>query len=280
MKIRVLASMTAMVIWTLAVPPARATTMVALSLDQLTQGSSVIVQAQMTGEEARWNEAHTTVITVSTWSVSDTIKGAPALTLQVEQPGGTIGSLNVSVAGVIPFKPGTDYVLFLEPITGSSRLRPVGLLQGSFRVYSEGTTQEKRVILPFTMLQLQNQVIASGNPAGTLPLKSFTKYVTIAKNEGVKIPRGISMPVSIVATESAGVGRVFVYGRTTAQLFPTSTVFIPAGSEVEGDAILSGGNWTIHWTDVKVRGLQAQISGTSQEAEGSLRGRFVLLRVR
>ena len=255
--------------------------MVSLSLEQLTQASSYIVQAQMVSQVARWNAAHTTIITVSTWKVSQVYKGNPPSTLEVQQPGGTVGNINVYVSGVATLKPQSDYVLFLEPAPdGSSPYSLVGLMQGAFRVYDDATTQERRVILPFSGLQIQNQVLADGNPAGTVPLKSFAKYVAIARSQGIKIPTGLTLPVTIVSTESAGAGRLFVYGRTTAQLFPSKTLFIPSGSEVEGAAVLMAGKWMISWTDLDVRGVRAQISATSEESEGSLRGRSVVFNVR
>jgi hypothetical protein len=71
-----------------------------------------------------------------------------------------------------------------------------------------------------------------------------------------------------------------VYGHTTSDLFPNKNLVIPAGTEVEGEAVLSGGTWTIHWDEVNVRGVHAQISATSEEPAGSLRGRSVVLNVR
>jgi mannitol/fructose-specific phosphotransferase system IIA component len=108
----------------------------------------------------------------------------------------------------------------------------------------------------------------------------FHKYVSVIVGEGIRIPHGLSLPVSIAYTESRGTGRAHVYGKTTAQMFPNKTVVIPAGTEVEGDATLTGGSWTIHWNEVNVRGVHAEISATNNESLGNLRGRNVILNVR
>jgi len=71
-----------------------------------------------------------------------------------------------------------------------------------------------------------------------------------------------------------------VYGKTTAALFPNKSLVIPAGTEVEGEADLTGAIWTIHWDELNVRGVHAPISATNQESEGSLRGRSLVLQVR
>ncbi len=49
---------------------------------------------------------------------------------------------------------------------------------------------------------------------------------------------------------------------------------------MEGDAVLSGGSWTIKWDEVNIRGVHAEISATNNETLGSLRGRNVILNVR
>jgi hypothetical protein len=99
-------------------------------------------------------------------------------------------------------------------------------------------------------------------------------------NTAIQIPHGLKMMVAIASTESRGIGRMHVYGRTTTELFPNKNLIIPTGTEVEGEAVLSSGIWTIHWDEVNVRGVRAQVSATSQESEGSLRGRSVVLSVR
>ena len=107
-----------------------------------------------------------------------------------------------------------------------------------------------------------------GSPAGTVPLVGFHKYVATLVNAGIQIPHGLTMPVSIAHTESRGIGRMRVYGKTTAQLFPNTNVVIPMGTELEGDAVLSGGSWTIHWEELSVRGVHTQISAVNQQMSG------------
>jgi hypothetical protein len=108
----------------------------------------------------------------------------------------------------------------------------------------------------------------------------FRKYVATLVNTSIQIPHGLNLPVSIASTESRGVGRLHVYGKTTAELFPNKNLVIPVGSEVEGEAVLAGGNWTIHWDEISIRGVHAAISATSPATEGGLRGKNVILNVR
>ena len=279
MKIRVLVLATVLVGAMISISPARATTMVSMSMEQLTQASSDIVQARVVNQVSEWNATHTQIVTITTLEVSQTLKGNTASTVQIRQLGGTVGNMTVSVPGDVALRPQSEYVLFLEPADGAN-YHVVGMTQGAYPVYQDAMSHEERVVLPLNQAQIQSMVSGGGNPAGTVPLVGFHKYVATLVNAGIQIPHGLSMPVSIAYTESRGVGRMHVYGKTMAQLFPNKNVVIPAGTEVEGEAVLSGGSWTIHWDEVSIRGVHTQISAVSHESEGSLRGASVILNVR
>ncbi len=265
----------------MALSAAKATTMVSMSLEQLTQASSKIVQGQVVSQVSRWNDDHTQILTITTVEVSQVLKGNAASTVEIEQLGGTVGNRRVFVAGDVSLRPQSEYVLFLEPATDASRFRVVGMTQGAYRLYQDASTHEERVIMPIYS-QLPAQILAamSANPNATLPLDGFHKYVANLVETRIQIPHGLALPVAIVSTESSGVGRVQVYAKTTTDLFPSKNLVIPAGSEVAGEAVLSGGTWTIHWDELNVRGVSAAISAANQEPEGSLGGRSVILRVR
>lgn len=245
------------------------------------RASSDIVQAHVVNQATVWNSAHTQVLTITTFAVSQTFKGNASSTVEIEQLGGAIGNMRVFVPGDITFQPQEEYVLFLEPAATSSRYRLVGMTQGAYRIYQDATTREERVILPaFSHLATQIQSISAADPAGTLPLDGFHKYVAALASAPIQIPHGLALFVAIVSTESAGVGRMYVYGKTTTELFPNKNLAIPAGTEVEGEAVLGNAMWTIHWDELNVRGVHAQISAMNQESEGGLRGRSLVLKVR
>ncbi len=279
MKMRVLVLAIVLVGVMMAISPARATTMVSMSMEQLTQASSDIVQAHVVTQVSAWNATHTQIVTITTLAVSQTLKGSASSTIQVRQLGGTVGNMTVFIPGDIALRPQAEYVLFLEP-ADSSNYRVVGMTQGAYPVYQDATTREARVALPLNQGQIQSIVGGGGNPAGTVPLIGFQKYVTALASAPIQIPHGLSMPVSIASTESRGAGRMHVYAKTTSQLFPNRNLVIPQGTEVEGEAVLTAGTWTIHWDELSVRGVHADISATSQESQGSLRGKNEILNVR
>ena len=265
--------------WMLS-PPARATTLVSMSLDQLTQASSKIVQGRVVSQVSAWNAAHTQILTVTTLQVSEVFKGSSSSTVEVEQWGGTVGNFKMYVPGEATFLPAADYVVFLEPIPDSPHFRLVGMTEGAYRVYQDAGTHQDRVILPNAISPDALRTIGNINPSGTLPLDGFHKYVATLVQAGIQIPHGLALRVSITSTESAGVGRLQVYGKTTTDMFPSRNLVIPAGTEVAGTATLSSGKWTIRWDELNLRGVHAQISAENQESEGSLRGRNLVLNVR
>jgi hypothetical protein len=279
MKMKVLVLATVLVGALGSISPARATSMVSMSMEQLTQASSDIVQASVVGQVSEWNATHTQIVTITTLAVSQSLKGNASSTIQVRELGGTVGQVTQSIMGDVSFRPQGEYVLFLEPDNGSD-YHVVGLSQGAYPIYADAASHDERVVLPLSQASIQGLVSGGGNPAGTVPLVGFHKYVSTIVGAGIQIPHGLSLPVSIAYTESRGSGRAHVYGKTTAQLFPNKTVVIPAGTEVEGEAVLRGASWTIHWDEVNIRGVHAEIFATSNEFVGSLRGRNVILNVR
>ena len=90
---------------------------------------------------------------------------------------------------------------------------------------------------------------AAGATAEAVPLNQFQRGLSRAIDTPIVIPAGTSIPVVIESTESDGVGRLQILGRTTADLFPSPKAVIPAGSAVAGTAQLASGVWKIRWAD-------------------------------
>jgi hypothetical protein len=264
--------------------PAESTTLVRMTLEQLSQASSEIIRGHVVSQESRWNPEHTRIMTFTTIALDQTLKGRPPSTLVIEQPGGMVGNLHVFVAGTVRFHPQTDYMLFLEPSSAeASRFLVVGMVQGAYRIYRDAATGRERLILPLGFLSRAAQQTGSGSSVTgpTLPLSEFRQQLATALATPVVIPRGTSISLAIQSTESEGVGRAHVTGRTTADIFPSAGVVVPAGSLIEGTAQRISGTWRIHWSEVSVRGTRVPISATSEEpAGGSLRGKMLVISVR
>ena len=257
--------------------PAAATTLVRMSLSQLAQASSTIVQGQVVSQTTRTNAANTRVYTYTTVQMEKALKGSPPATLTIQQPGGTVGNFHVRVPGTALLRPGTQYVLFLEP-AGDATYHLVGMMQGAFRVYQKRNGAERHIVLPLGAL-------STGGTSATITqsptLGEFRMTVSGAVAAPIVIPTGTSIPVVIVSTEFQGVGQAVVIARTTSDLFPSKSVVIPAGSQVVGNAQREGTKWVIYWNTVSVRGHAAHLSATSETSvtEG-LKGQAMFVQTR
>ncbi|HTG59122.1 MAG TPA: hypothetical protein VMG63_06910 [Terriglobia bacterium] len=258
-----------------------------MSLEQLVQASTDIVRGQVAGQESRYNETNTQIVTFTTIVVGERIKGQAPATVVVEQPGGTVGNIRSDVAGTVRFHEGGDYLLFLEPARlNASRRLVVGMMQGAYRIYRDAATNEDRVIQPSSKPVERDETKASepaAEPPGgaeTIPLNQFRQQLSAAMAAPLAVPRGISIPIVIETTEFEGVGRMRVVGRTTADLLPNSKTAIPAGSTVEGSAQRWQGAWKVYWSQVSVHGVSIPISGSSEELGESLRGRSMMVKVK
>ena len=275
MKLRTFVLAVAMGFW--LAPPAGATTLVRMSLSQLAQASSTIVQGHVVAQTVRQNAAHTRIMTYTTVQLDKALKGQPPSTLTIEQPGGTIGNVHVRVPGTAFLRPQTDYILFLEAAKGQTETyHMVGMMQGAFRVYRDRNGVQRRVVLPLGALSTgSGSKTLSQSPA----LGEFQMTVSGALAAPIVIPPGTLLPVVIDSTEFRGAGQAVVVGRTTSDLFPSKAVVIPAGSQVVGTAQREGTKWKIYWNSVSVRGRQAHLSGAS-EVSGSLKGRALVVEAR
>ena len=112
-----------------------ATTIVPMSVEDLTRASSDVVEGRALHSWTSWNAQHTLIYTYTTFQVSRTLKGRSADVVTVKQPGGTADGYTQKVAGVRQFQEGEDALLFLRPSAAADGTQVVvGLLQGNFRI--------------------------------------------------------------------------------------------------------------------------------------------------
>ncbi len=120
-----------------------ATTVIPMSVEQLTRAADNVVEARAVRSHSAWNEQHTLIYTYTTYQVTRRLKGAAAQTITVKQLGGSAGGYTQHVAGIHYAQAGEDALLFLRPsVAGDGTLVVVGLIQGNFRVFrvSDGTS--------------------------------------------------------------------------------------------------------------------------------------------
>jgi hypothetical protein len=116
------------------VAPGFATTLEQLTLDEMTQKSTAIVRARITGSHAATRNGN--IYTYFQLQVLESWKGQAVK--EVAVPGGVADGVRQTVAGAPELKAGQEYVLFLW--TGRSGLTQlIGLSQGLFKLSEEGS---------------------------------------------------------------------------------------------------------------------------------------------
>jgi hypothetical protein len=114
-----------------------AATLERLSLDDLINKSTTIVRGKVL--DSYTGMTGPVIYTHYRVQASETLKGAPSMTVEFQMPGGVANNLRQTFAGVPAFKAGDEYVFFLW--TGKSgNTQVLGLTQGLFSVAPGGAS--------------------------------------------------------------------------------------------------------------------------------------------
>ena len=117
-----------------------ATTVLPVSVEQLTRNSSHVVEAVAADSWARWDSQHRFIYTYTPFRVTASLKGNPPADLVVKQLGGSAEGYTQKVAGVRGWQTGEKAVLFLRPsVQNDGSFEITALIQGNFRVRPSST---------------------------------------------------------------------------------------------------------------------------------------------
>lgn len=159
MKIRILAAHIALCgllfAAATAVPMARATSLMYMSVVQMARVAPLIVRARCAGKDVRWDAGE--IWTLTSFEVEEVWRGDGATKrVTVRLLGGTTGAVTSHVSGVPRFRSGEEVVLFLEP-TKRGDFSVVGWEEGTFRVRNDSQTQQE--------VAAQDESVATFDPA-------------------------------------------------------------------------------------------------------------------
>jgi hypothetical protein len=128
---------------------ASATTIKRISFEEKVWHADRIVQCEVVDKKSRWNDDHTIIVTDITLKVTAAIKGpVPKKNLTITMAGGEILEEDqaIIVSGAPEFEIGDEKVLFL--LNDKTLYCPVlGWKQGSYKVFTDSRTKEKRIKL-------------------------------------------------------------------------------------------------------------------------------------
>jgi hypothetical protein len=119
----------------LIAPGLRATSIVPMTVEQLTAAAQMVVEGRALEQWSQWDTSEHLIYTYTRFSVTNRLKGGAPQAIVVRQMGGTAGGYTQIVSGVRHWQPGDEAVLFLRPsVANDGSLAVVGLMQGNFRV--------------------------------------------------------------------------------------------------------------------------------------------------
>jgi hypothetical protein len=120
----------------LILPAASATSMLPITLEQLSTRASLIFYAQVISNEIKKDDDSGHIATFTEFEIIDMIKGDAGERHTIKQIGGHHKGSNTRllIHGVPEFKTGNQYVVFLPEKSSLGFSSPLGLHQGSFSV--------------------------------------------------------------------------------------------------------------------------------------------------
>lgn len=163
----------------LAPAAAPATTLLHMSLEQLSRAAAVIVRAHCLENFTAWEGGE--IWTFTSFDVQEVWSGSAPNKITVRLLGGRVADVTSTVSGVPHFRPGEEVVLFLEP-TPRGDFSIVSWQQGAFRIRraphlaEETVTQDTAAFATFDPTTRQFQAAGIRN----LPLATFRAHVAAA----------------------------------------------------------------------------------------------------
>ncbi|MDP2759324.1 MAG: hypothetical protein Q8O64_02805 [Sideroxyarcus sp.] len=120
--------------WAALAFPAQAASVLPLYLDEIVADATVAFQGTCTDNRSELDSQTGMVVTYTTFSVSEVLKGSVASSHTIKQVGGRLGNRVFRVEGTPVFVVGAEYVVFLYGVSSAGFSSPVGLAQGQFAI--------------------------------------------------------------------------------------------------------------------------------------------------
>jgi hypothetical protein len=133
-------------VFLLAVPAARATTVIPPTFDELVANAEMIFEGTVTAMRSEWmgQGADRHIVTYVTFKIEDSIKGALGAEYTIRMFGGTVDGQTVEVTDAPRFKTGDRDILFVEH-NGTQFIPLVGIMHGRFHVQPDANGANEKI---------------------------------------------------------------------------------------------------------------------------------------
>jgi hypothetical protein len=125
-------------------PPARATTMVGRSVEDLARAAESVVRATTLSTRAAWDAGRRNIVTTVRLRAVESLAGgiAPGSEFELQHYGGIADKIEMTVIGAPRFAPGEDVVLFVRR-DARGALGTIDLAQGKLEVTRDASGAER-----------------------------------------------------------------------------------------------------------------------------------------
>lgn len=120
----------------------KATSLVPLSLQRITDIAEVIIHARVSAQQVELDQHSQQIVTITHFEVIESIKGDVGSSHSIKQLGGSLAGSNqqLRIHGVPRFVDGEELIVFLPAPSRLGFSSPVGLSQGNFSIDRSGET--------------------------------------------------------------------------------------------------------------------------------------------
>lgn len=163
-----------------------------LTLEQLVDQSEAIVQGTVLRSWSSWDPAHKFIWTHHELRLTDSLKNAHQSTMIVSEPGGSVGGINMQIAGALKFTPGEENVLFLYR-TPIGYWRTVGYGQGKYNVADLAGRRVQASTGGVTLVK-PNQPVSRRSETALESVHNMTLHEFKSRVRGLVIRRNVNVP--------------------------------------------------------------------------------------
>lgn len=160
-----------------------ATSVIPISVEELSRRASLIVEAKAMNSWSEWNPDHSMIFTFTRFEVSRSLKGSAVQQVVVRQMGGHVGHTEQRVSGLRSWLPGEESMLFLRPSeAGGGVMSVVGLMQGNFRItrFSSGPAMATNGVPQVKIYSPESASTTASSSSTEMPLPQLEARVKAA----------------------------------------------------------------------------------------------------
>lgn len=154
---------------------AHATLQRAIEFDQKVDQAAAIVLAKVARTHSQWDPSHRWILTYSTFTVEQTLKGPAPAEVTLVTPGGAVGNVVQSTIGIRPFHEGDENVVFIKNTTAGPTV--LYFDQGAYDVKADEHGEKMIVPVSTGAVHVDTQRGTAVESEGPRTMRDFTRDV-------------------------------------------------------------------------------------------------------